>query len=689
MSRFPACLAIACVVLAAVHQAAVGEDTLPVTQRAAILVVIDEGSSEVERTIADAFARRLHARSAAVATVMAAGEAGRLDLSAAGANGLVVRTGVVGRGGQTDRLIKELGVTASEKPEGYTLDVRRARPETLQKFPMASWEALVAGHDARGMLYGLGKLLCVADYGPGGVTVKPSSLTDAPAITQRGAYFASHFNNFYERAPVDEIESYVDDLAFWGFNHIWTWFDMNWYPEDFDKAPNSRGMQLLDRVRRINQRATGLGLTTGLIGIANEGFKKQPPKELLADMSEKRGGYYPDSTICPSKPGGMDLILKNRRKVLELVGPIGIFIAWPFDQGSCGCSQCKPWAAKFLAICPEIAREVKRADPNAQFYVSTWLFNDEEMKQVRALMDSGADWLGGVVTDTTWPGRFDPPARFARFVFPEISMSGSLFTGYGGSGANPMPHKFVEEARQAAKHGYGAALYSEGIYEDLNKVTWACALWDPKRTAEDIVQEYARFYFGREHLKDWTDLILGLEATWPPENLPATKPGAVDTLYASAERLEKVLPADPASHVRWRYLRDRAEMDCKMLRIGSDAELLGQAKHVLDETGYTQDFDRLRHELRQFRVQVVKRADALKDLFQTHWAYLERAHLERSTGLVITPPAFIGQRDWDALPGMLDRALAETDNEAMRKTLLSGFKEWFWHNNITIDFLFL
>ena len=80
---------------------------------------------------------------------------------------------------------------------------------------------------------------------------------------------------------------------------------------------------------------------------------------------------------------------------------------------------------------------------------------------------------------------------------------------------------------------------------------------------------------------------------------------------------------------------------------------------------------------------------ALQELFEIHWAYLERSHTDRTTGLVITPPAFVGQRDWDTLLPVLDRALAETDDAAMRKALLRGFKQWFWHNNITIDFMFL
>lgn len=689
MSHVTACIVIGLVLILGLSRPATGEDIQPPAASRTILVIRDPEAAKAELTAIDTFARRLQARSGAGVRVLTADDAERLAPSDAAKYGLVVRTGVASSQGFIRRWLDEWDIEAPSEPESFVLDVRPPHHKTLERFPEASFEALVVGYDARGVLYGLGKLLRLADFGATGLTLAPTSLRDAPAIAERGAYFASHFNNYYECAPIEEVERYIDDLALWGFNHIWTWFDMNWYPEDFDKDQDSRGMQLLERIRRINLRASSLGLTTGLIGVANEGFKKQPPSALLADMSEKRGGYYPDSTICPSKPGGMDLILKNRRKVLDLVGSIDIFIAWPFDQGSCGCVECKPWATKFLAICPEIQREVKRANPDTQFYVSTWFFNDDEMKQVQALLDSGVEWLDGVLTDTTWPGRFHPPARYARFVFPEISMSGSLFTGYGASGANPIPHRFVEEAAQAAKHDFGAALYSEGIYEDVNKVTWVCTLWNPRRTAEDIVAEYVRYYFGSEHAPEWADLILGLESTWPPENLDKVQVEMVQSLNDAAKRLGELLPSDPASMVRWRYLHDRAEMDLKMVLIGSDEALLRQAKNLLDETGYCRDFKVLREQVLRLRDDVAKRVDALKDLFDTYWAYLERAHLDRSTCLVTTPPAFIGQRDWDTALSMLDRALAESDPEAMRNILLRGFKEWFWHNNITIDFLFL
>ena len=34
----------------------------------------------------------------------------------------------------------------------------------------------------------------------------------------RGIYLATHFNNYYEAAALEELERYVEDLSLWGFN---------------------------------------------------------------------------------------------------------------------------------------------------------------------------------------------------------------------------------------------------------------------------------------------------------------------------------------------------------------------------------------------------------------------------------------------------------------------------------------
>lgn len=653
-----------------------------------LAVILDDKADLIGRNAVAAFSRRLALQRGVTVTIHTRREIDRLGASSALEVDWVVCAGLARASGQAHAELVALGLAAPEQPESFALDIRASQGWVAERFPRAEVQALVCGHDDRGVLYGLGKLLRVADFATGGA-VPAISVLEIPATKERGAYFASHFNNYYERAPIEEVELYIEDMAFWGFNNIWTWFDMNWYPESFDRDPESRGSQMVDRIRRINKKATGLGITTGLIGIANEGFSHQPPRGLLADIGDRRGGFYPHSSICASKPGGLELILKNRREVMQRIGPIDIFIVWPFDQGGCGCPQCHPWATKFLSIAPDIARELRRVSPKAKFYLSTWLFKDDEMNQVQALAQSGPAWLDGILCEASRAATFDPPQRYARLVFPEISMSGSLFTGYGASGANPMPHKFVDEARVAAKFGFGAALYSEGIFEDINKVIWASVLWNPMRKAPEVIDEYVAFYFGRQQQTEWRALILGLESTWPPETLDKTKPETVHALLAAAERLGRLAPTNSPSQTRWRYLRDRAAMDSAMVRIGSDTALLRDTFALLEEIGYTQDLLAFRTRLNRFLDRVRQRVVAIEALFATHWAYLESAHLERSTGFVITPPAFMGQRDWDTLLDVLDRAAAEVEGETMRTKIIFGMKKWFWHNNISLNVLFL
>jgi len=53
------------------------------------------------------------------------------------------------------------------------------------------------------------------------------------------------------------------------------------------------------------------------------------------------------------------------------------------------------------------------------------------------------------------------------------------------------------------------------------------------------------------------------------------------------------------------------------------------------------------------------------------------------------PPITRKNRDYDRLLKVPNDALAESDDEKSRTIILKGFKEWFWHNNITLDYIFL
>ena len=42
-----------------------------------------------------------------------------------------------------------------------------------------------------------------------------------------GMYFATHFQNYLDAAPMEELYRYIEDLAFWGMNTLKIWFDMH------------------------------------------------------------------------------------------------------------------------------------------------------------------------------------------------------------------------------------------------------------------------------------------------------------------------------------------------------------------------------------------------------------------------------------------------------------------------------
>lgn len=73
----------------------------------------------------------------------------------------------------------------------------------------------ITGNDSRGLLFGVGKFLRTSRYDRGGFMPSTWRGTSKPDKPVRGIYFATHFNNFYHDAPVEEVQSYVEELELW------------------------------------------------------------------------------------------------------------------------------------------------------------------------------------------------------------------------------------------------------------------------------------------------------------------------------------------------------------------------------------------------------------------------------------------------------------------------------------------
>ena len=128
----------------------------------------------------------------------------------------------------------------------------------------------------------------------------------------RGMYLATHMQNYYHVAPIEEVTRYMEDLSLWGVNSFLVWFDL----EQYNGIDDPKAQKHLERLRILLKMAKDLGLNASLGCIANGGYKNSPA-ELRADSSTVDHAHYHTKNgtahlqhgpeLCPSKPGVLEM----------------------------------------------------------------------------------------------------------------------------------------------------------------------------------------------------------------------------------------------------------------------------------------------------------------------------------------------------------------------------------------------
>ncbi len=411
------------------------------------------------------------------------------------------RTGVpVIRSGKAD-VVVTLSIDPTIGTEGY----RISDGDSLT-------HVRVAGNEPRGVLYGVGKLLREAHFGPGLWQIGSYRGTSVPRRQVRGMYFASHFFNFYHVAPLAEVERYVEDLALWGCNVLNVWFDMHHYKSINEPV----AQQMIARLKSILHAGNRVGMGAGLTTLANEAYADSP-EHLRAVPTQ----YHYKVELCPSKPEGLALTLKWREEVLRAFSDVkfdALWI-WPHDQGGCLCEQCAPWGANgFLRVAEPVAKMAKQILPGAKIIVSTWCFDVFQKGEWSGFADkinaTKPDWIDYIMADAhgDFP-RFvlehGVPGGYPMINFPEISMFKQ--GPWGGYGAMPAADRFQKIWDTVGHRLEGGFPYSETISEDMNKIINLMHYWSDQSALESI-RQYAGYEFGHDVATDVVQLSLRLEA---------------------------------------------------------------------------------------------------------------------------------------------------------------------------------
>ena len=426
----------------------------------------------------------------------------------------------------------------------------------------------ITGDCERGLLYGVGKLLHDARYGDGQFTPGLWRGVSVPDCPLRGIYFALH-NNVYCHASLDELEQYIEELALWGINTIAFHLPL---PVD-STTPEARVLHA--RNHELLLRARNTGMRIALLNSINCGLPDAPVEALAAEFPDtvpaRRG--YADVRVCPSHPLGFNYLSKFLARYLDGFQDIGVdyAVAFPYDSGGCGCPECWPWGARgYLTIAKEFSRLARQLYPAAQLILGTWCYDvldepDGEWEGLAAALTEDRSWVEYIMADShfefpEYPLTHGVPGGLPMINFAEISMWGRF--PWGGYGANPLPARFQriwDESKEALS---GGLPYSEGNFEDINKVIFARFFWDKQAGAFDTVRDYIAYEYSPEVVEQVLEAITCLERTYPRSDWQIED---VDRAYALLQAADAQLPARARACWRWRILYLRALIDVELL----------------------------------------------------------------------------------------------------------------------------
>lgn len=424
-----------------------------------------------------------------------------------------------------------------------------------------------------GLIHGVGFFLRDSDFSSNNVIISKWRGNQTPKCTIRGVYFAAHFHNYFHVSSVDEMREYIEDLALWGFNYIKLTFAMLDIKSETDPL---RAIDL-ERINKIFIEVHKLGMKTAIGSNLTSGYGDFPREYSItphADPTHRRGNS--GNMMCPAIPESNKLIkgyLENWVKELQPSG-IDLFMLWPYDEGGCACEKCYPWGANgFIRHGKEHLEIVRKYFPDVDRCVSTWVFDTPYEGEWEALSKSieQEDWFDTVLADShedfpKYPLENGVPGNRPMINFPEISMWG--LWPWGGWGATALPQRFTRLWGQAGDVLSGGFIYSEGIYEDINKAVISQLYWYGSASFKDTLKQYAQYELGIKDTAKFIEMISLLEKS----HSDVAENGICDIFtaektYELARQLDDDMPSWSKQCWRWRIIYLRTLLDIRRYKI--------------------------------------------------------------------------------------------------------------------------
>ncbi|HRX11619.1 MAG TPA: glycoside hydrolase family 20 zincin-like fold domain-containing protein [Draconibacterium sp.] len=437
------------------------------------------------------------------------------------------------------------------KSEGYKIIVD-AENKTI---------ALI-GADARGVLYGIGKLLRTMEMRKGKILVSADlKISSSPAYPIRGHQLGYRpKTNSYDAWTPQQFDQYIRDLAIFGANSI------EIMPPRTDDDFTSVHMKL-------------------------------PAKKMIVEQSKICDSYgmdvwmwYPNMGSDYHHPDSVNFELHERYEIFKSLPRLDALFVPGGDPG-----DLEP--DELFAFLEKEAKVLNQFHPKAKIWVSPQVFRPTQQwfDKFYAHVNRQYDWFGGIVFG---PWIKTPIEEIRKIVNPNIpirrypDITHSLSSQYpipgwdlayaitlGRECINPRPtdQKMIHNAFD--QFAQGSISYSEGTNDDVNKIVWSGQDWNPETPVIETLREYARYFVSPDFTEEVAQGMMALE-----ENIRGpllVNDGVLRTLQQWQE-MEKNAPAEVLQNFRFQMGLIRAYFDAyQCRRLVYETELEQEARDIL------------------------------------------------------------------------------------------------------------
>ena len=414
----------------------------------------------------------------------------------------------------------------------------------------------IIGADARGVLYGIGKLLRIAKMEAGKITIANAlDLVYSPEYALRGHQFGyRNTANSWDTWTVEQFDQHFREQVIFGANSF-----ENIPFQNSDSSPH---------------------------------FKVDPQK-MEVELSKICEKYDADYWVWTPAPH--DLSIKNaHQEGLEEQEAFykrvprldGVFVP--------GGDPGENHPSKLIPYLKGLSKVLKKYHPEAGIWVSLQGFNKEKANYFfEYLKTESPDWLTGLVYGPSSPPialeRKLLPKKYSHRFYPDITHTvrchypverwdQAFALTLGREPSNPLPLQYTKLFNKDIGYTDGFITYSDGSHDDVNKVVWSQLGWDSKQDIQAVIFEYCQFFFGPAVAEVAAKGIFALEQNWVG---PAIENEGIAETLTLWRKLEAEHP-EMEENWRWQQLVMRAYYDAYIQdRLRYEKKLEADAYKVL------------------------------------------------------------------------------------------------------------